>query len=155
MKKKIEINQDEETFFQQFAESIPDETKRFISLSMDISVHINSLIQKNKLNQRTLARNLNKKESEISRWLSGNHNFTLKSLAKLESFLAERIVLVPNELESYDFVTANSVTVNTSESAELNCPIFTINKISNKINKTTSDETYIALSEEPKQLEYA
>ena len=32
---------------------------------------------------------------EISKWLGGNHNFTLRSLAKLQAELGEEIIQVP------------------------------------------------------------
>ena len=38
---------------------------------------------------------LNKKESEISKWLSGTHNFEIKTIAKIESVLEENIIQVP------------------------------------------------------------
>jgi transcriptional regulator with XRE-family HTH domain len=38
---------------------------------------------------------MGKKPSEISKWLNGEHNFTLRSLAKLEAELGEPIITVP------------------------------------------------------------
>jgi transcriptional regulator with XRE-family HTH domain len=35
---------------------------------------------------------MNKKPSEINKWLKGNHNLTLKTLAKLEAELGEPII---------------------------------------------------------------
>jgi len=37
---------------------------------------------------------MNKKPSEINKWLKGNHNLTLKTLAKLEAELGEPIIQV-------------------------------------------------------------
>ena len=39
------------------------------------------------MTQKNLADMLGKKESEISKWMSGTHNFTLKTIAKIESVL--------------------------------------------------------------------
>jgi hypothetical protein len=38
-----------------------------------------------------IASRLNKKESEISKWLSGNHNITIKTLAAIETKLSKII----------------------------------------------------------------
>jgi hypothetical protein len=35
---------------------------------------------------------MNKKPSEINKWLKGNHNLTLKTLAKLEAELGELLI---------------------------------------------------------------
>jgi len=39
-----------------------------------------------------LAVRLKKKDSEISKWLSGRHNFTLKTIAQLEENLQTSII---------------------------------------------------------------
>ncbi len=39
------------------------------------------------MTQKDLANLLGKKESEISRWMTGTHNFTLRSIAKIEKAL--------------------------------------------------------------------
>jgi transcriptional regulator with XRE-family HTH domain len=44
-----------------------------------------------------LAHRLGKKESEISKWLTGRHNFTTKTLAHIALVLGEEVVKVPNE----------------------------------------------------------
>lgn len=48
--------------------------------------------KKPELTQRTLADRLGKRESEISKWMRGTHNFTLKTIAKLEAVLGEPIL---------------------------------------------------------------
>ena len=40
---------------------------------------------------------MNKKPSEINKWLKGNHNLTLKTLAKLEAELGEPIIYTKTE----------------------------------------------------------
>jgi transcriptional regulator with XRE-family HTH domain len=48
------------------------------------------------MEQKDLARLLGKNESEISKWITGTHNFTLKTISKNEAVLDESI-LVLNE----------------------------------------------------------
>ena len=74
---------------------IPEETKIFVRLYADLVVRINQLIKDQGLNQKLLAEKLDKNPSEINKWLSGDHNFTLRSIAKLEAELGETLLEVP------------------------------------------------------------
>ena len=60
---------------------------------MQLSGLVCEAMQRKGLTQRALAELLGKKESEISRWLSGLHNFTLKTITRLEAVLEEDLVL--------------------------------------------------------------
>lgn len=40
---------------------------------------------------------MNKKPSGINKWLKGNHNLTLKTLAKLEAELGEPVIYTSTE----------------------------------------------------------
>lgn len=82
----------------------PEETKIFVNLYADIVVRVNQLLKEKGLNQKTLAKNLDKSPSEINKWLKGNHNFTLKSIAKLQSELGEAIIYIPKRKE---FITGD------------------------------------------------
>lgn len=74
---------------------VPDEIKIFTDLYGDLVVRIHEIMQEKKMTQKELAIRLGKKPSEISRWLSGKHNFTLRSLAKLSAELGEPLLIVP------------------------------------------------------------
>ena len=77
----------------------PEETKIFVAKYADIVVRINQLLREKGYTQNTLAQNLGKKPSEISKWLGGEHNFTRRSLAKLEAELGETLINVPERGE--------------------------------------------------------
>lgn len=66
----------------------------FVNQSFDIVDRIHEILAKQGKEQKDLARELGKKESEISKWMSGTHNFTIKTLAKIESVLDEPIIQV-------------------------------------------------------------
>lgn len=70
-----------------------EEEKRFVDKSMQLAGLIAAAMQRKGMTQKALADQLGKKESEVSRWLSGLHNFTLKSLTRLEAVLGEDLVL--------------------------------------------------------------
>jgi len=45
--------------------------------------------------QKDLSKKLGKSESEISKWLSGLHNMTLKTVSKLEAVFNRDILITP------------------------------------------------------------
>lgn len=81
-------------FYRKALEQVPAETKAFVRLYADILIRVNYLLEQKGLNQKGLARLLEKNESEISKWLKGEHNLTLKTIAKLQVALNEDIILV-------------------------------------------------------------
>jgi transcriptional regulator with XRE-family HTH domain len=95
MKTKIKKNINEEEFFKQVMNSIPEDVKQSVSISMAIATQINFVLKRKNISQREFADMLGKKESEISKWLSGNHNFTTNTIGKIQSVLSEEIITVP------------------------------------------------------------
>lgn len=70
---------------------VSDEVKRFVDHSFDVVNKIHEILEKQGKTQRDLAKLLGKNESEVSKWMQGTHNFTLKSIAKIESVLGENL----------------------------------------------------------------
>ena len=70
----------------------PEEVRIFVRQYTDIVVRINQLLKKKGYTQQELAAKMKKRPSEISKWLSGNHNLTLKTIAKLEAQFGEPII---------------------------------------------------------------
>lgn len=79
------------------AKKVPTEIKLMVSRSMAIAKQINRTLVKQGKTQKDLADMLGKKESEISKWLRGTHNFTIKTIAKIESVLGEQIILTVDQ----------------------------------------------------------
>ncbi|OFY39338.1 MAG: hypothetical protein A2X18_07230 [Bacteroidetes bacterium GWF2_40_14] len=73
----------------------PKDVEIFIRLHADITVRVNQLLKEKGYNQKQLAAKLDKSPSEINKWLKGDHNFTLKSIAKLQAELGDIILYVP------------------------------------------------------------
>ncbi len=61
---------------------------------------IEQILQKRGMTHRDLANLLGKRESEISRWMSGKHNFTITTIADIEFALKESIIEF--EIDEYD-----------------------------------------------------
>ncbi|HLO55528.1 MAG TPA: helix-turn-helix transcriptional regulator [Saprospiraceae bacterium] len=68
------------------------ETERFVDLSMDIIDEIHNALEKKGWSQKDLATAVGKSPGEISKWVSGLHNLTLKSIVKLESALETNLL---------------------------------------------------------------
>lgn len=77
---------------------MPEEVKIFVDKYADMVVRINQLLKEKGYSQKDLAEKLGKNPSEISKWLNGDHNFTLRSVAKLEAELGETILYVPRRV---------------------------------------------------------
>ena len=83
------------TLFRECLEEVSPEVQAEFELSFAIADRIDYLLKKHKMTQRVLAQRLGKKESEISKWLTGRHNFTTKTLAHISLVLGEEVVTVP------------------------------------------------------------
>jgi len=75
----------------------PEEARIFVRQYTDIVLRINQLLKAKGYTQKDLAEKMKKKPSEINKWLKGNHNLTLKTLAKLEAELGEPIIYTTKE----------------------------------------------------------
>ena len=78
----------------------PKELKLMIDHSFDIVDRIDEIMKRKDISQRQLAEMLNKSESEVSKWMRGTHNFTLKTIAKLETILGESIFAISSKKPS-------------------------------------------------------
>ena len=90
--------------FQRILDSAPKDVDIFVDWYADLVVRINQLLRENKISKKELAEKMDKKPSEISKWLSGEHNFTLRSLAKLSAELGEPLLEVPRKKAQTEFV---------------------------------------------------
>lgn len=84
--------------------STPKDVEIFVDLYADIAVRINQILIEKNLTQKDLAEKLEKRPSEISKWLNGEHNFTLRSLAKLSAELGEPLLEVPKVKTKEEFI---------------------------------------------------
>lgn len=90
--------------FQRVLDNTPKEVDIFIDWYADLVLRIHQLLREQNLTQKQLAEKMDKKPSEISKWLSGEHNFTLRSLAKLSAELGEPLLEVPVKKAQTEFV---------------------------------------------------
>jgi len=81
-------------------ESITPEIRKNVDLSFDIADRIHTILQRKGITQREFAKQMGKKESEISKWLSGSHNFTIHTIAQIETILGDSIIEIVRPPES-------------------------------------------------------
>lgn len=76
-------------------QAIPEEVRRHVKYSMDILDRIHHLLhEKFEGNQKLLAEKIGVTEAEVSKWINGNYNFTLMTIAKLEAAFDTDILAV-------------------------------------------------------------
>jgi hypothetical protein len=65
---------------------IPESIKNEVDLSFQISDRIDELMHEKCLTKKQFANAIGRRSSEITKWLSGQHNFTIATLSMLSSF---------------------------------------------------------------------
>lgn len=80
--------------YRKMVASVPTDIKAQIDLSFAISDRIDVLMRERGLTKKQLADAVGKRPSEITRWLSGQHNFTVATLAMLSTFFGQPIITV-------------------------------------------------------------
>jgi len=79
---------------------IPKEIADFVNKSFDIVDRIHEILEAKGLEQKDLAKLLGKNESEISKWMTGTHNFTIKTITKIENVLDASILKIEDKKSS-------------------------------------------------------
>ncbi len=74
--------------------SVPADIKAEVDLSFAISDRIDFLMHEKGLSKKQFADALGRRPSEITKWLSGQHNFTIATLSMLSSFFGRPIIKV-------------------------------------------------------------
>jgi antitoxin component HigA of HigAB toxin-antitoxin module len=73
---------------------ISPEDRAQTRLSFEISNKLYILMQERGLSKKQLANAIGKSPSEVTRWLSGEHNFTIATIGMLSAFFGEPIITV-------------------------------------------------------------
>lgn len=82
------------TSLRELLSDITPEERAEARLSFQISNRLDALMNERGLSKKQFADAIGKRPSEITRWLSGEHNFTISTLAMLSSFFGQPIVTV-------------------------------------------------------------
>lgn len=80
--------------FREAVANVPEDVRLETDWSFAISDKIADALEKKGMTQKMFAKQIGKTETEVSRWLSGTHNFTLRTIAKISSVLGTNIITV-------------------------------------------------------------
>lgn len=80
------------SLFQSLLESVPSSAKKYVNRQVGFAATVAEKLKLNGMTQRELADKLGKKESYISRVLSGDANPTLKTISELEDALGADVI---------------------------------------------------------------
>ncbi len=80
--------------YNQIVASIPASIHAEVDLAMSISTKIYNLMNQHGLSRAEFARSIGKRPCEVTKWLSGQHNFTIATLTMLSTFFGQPIVKV-------------------------------------------------------------
>lgn len=73
---------------------VPEDKKRMSSHSFAIAARIDEILIRKGWNKTDFANAMGKTNAEISKWMSGQHNFTISTIAKIEATLEEDIITI-------------------------------------------------------------
>ena len=75
-------------------QTMTPEMKKQMELSVSIANRIYEILEEKGMSQKDLAHALGKTKTEVSRWLSGTHNLTTATIAKISVALGQDIIQV-------------------------------------------------------------
>lgn len=74
---------------------IKPENRQFVAKSKALADQVYDALKSKGISQKELAKKLGKQPSEISKWLSGQHNPTLRTITNLEVLLGTDLIMTP------------------------------------------------------------
>jgi len=80
------------SLFREELAKIPPDVRKQVDMSWAIADKIDALLKAKGMSQKEFAHLMGKTEPEVSRWLGGTHNFTLRTLAKISVVFGEDVV---------------------------------------------------------------
>lgn len=80
--------------FRQCLANVPAEQKAAFNLSYGIAERLEGILKSKGMTQKDFAHLLHKRESEISKWLTGRHNFTTQTIPKIETALDCKLIVI-------------------------------------------------------------
>jgi len=82
------------TSFNNMVADTSPEIQGEVAMEFALSNRINELMVEKGLSKVEFARAIGKRPSEVTKWLSGQHNFTVRTLALLSAFFGESLVSI-------------------------------------------------------------
>lgn len=80
--------------FRKCLSAISEEQTAEFDLSFGIAERLDTLLKEKGITQHELAKRLGKRDSEVSKWLTGRHNFTTSTIARIEIAVGARLIKI-------------------------------------------------------------
>ena len=75
-----------------YVNDIPADVKKEVDWSFAIADKIEATLQEKRISHKELAKRMGKTEAEVSRWVGGTHNFTLRTIAKISTAIGVDLI---------------------------------------------------------------
>ena len=97
----------------------PPEVQKQVDLCVAIANRVYDLLEERGMCQRDFARALGKTETEVSRWLSGTHNLTIATIAKMAAVLGDDIITTTTNIKHETYKYHEAATEETKVAEEV------------------------------------
>ena len=82
------------SLFREELAKIPTDVRKQVDMSWAIADKIDALLKNRGMSHKEFAHLMGKTEPEVSRWVGGTHNFTIRTLAKISVVLGEDLITI-------------------------------------------------------------
>ncbi len=82
-----------QTTFNEMVASVPSYMRLEAELSFAIADRLDALIKSRGMTKKDFAAAIGCRPSEVTKWLSGQQNFTIRTIAKISAFFNEPLVV--------------------------------------------------------------
>jgi plasmid maintenance system antidote protein VapI len=80
--------------FEEELAAVPTEVRLELDMSFALADKISAVLREKHMTQKEFARLMGKSDAEVSRWLGGTHNFTLRTIAKISASLGVSLLSI-------------------------------------------------------------
>ena len=80
--------------FEESLAQVPNDVRMELDMSFALADKIDAVLKEKNISQKELAKRMGKTEAEVSRWLGGTHNFTLRTIAKISNALGSNLIII-------------------------------------------------------------
>ena len=80
--------------FDECLSNVRDNVKIELDMSFALADKIDMILREKNISQKQLAKKMGKTEAEISQWLGGTHNSTLRTIAKISDALEVKLLTI-------------------------------------------------------------
>lgn len=80
--------------FDECLATVSNDVKLELDMSFALADKIDMILREKNISKKQLAKKMGKTEAEVSRWLGGTHNFTLRTIAKISDALGVKLLSI-------------------------------------------------------------